>query len=167
MNTLKMRNKSARESLWMAVMEKRSKRLRPSLPRHAAQLSVSEENCSLSAYLETLLSVCIAITPTAWPPSAQRGLSPHHAPTDKPDRGDNQHCTEIPGVESRSRSRGLVIRCVARCPLNMHSAPGVAPYSAPCRLGLETLLPVGLRPNCPSHPPPSLKRFSSTTSRRI
>lgn len=37
------RNKSTRESLWMAVMEKRSNHLCRFLPQHAVQLSASKE----------------------------------------------------------------------------------------------------------------------------
>lgn len=43
----KVRNKSTCESLWMAVMEKRSHHLSRLLPQYAVQLSVSKENHSV------------------------------------------------------------------------------------------------------------------------
>ena len=99
------------------------------------------------------------LTPTPWPGSAKYGSVWHYAPTDKLSKGDNQHCTLILGEKSRSTSWGLVIRCVARCPLNMHSRLHITLVPPPSVL----LLPVSSPPNNHSHPSTSQKHLLTTS----
>lgn len=101
---------------------------------------------------------------TPWPGSAKYGSVQHHVPSDKLSKGDNQYCTLILGEKSRSTSWGLVIRCAARCPLNMHSTLDIPLHIRPyATIGLVLLLSVSSPPNRHSHPSTSQKHLFTTS----
>lgn len=103
-------------------------------------------------------------TPTFWPGSAKYGSLQHHALTDKLGKGDNQHCTLILREISRSTSWWLVIRCAARCLLDMHSTLHITLYIRPCvTLSCGLQLPIISRPNHHSHLSTSQKHLLTTS----